>query len=348
MLREASAAHEADWCEKTMSVLREKQFEACERRLSALPAVGLFSDGATDANAQALLESSYYLGEPGNDGLLTISALRQKVLKQLPIEALYLSRGECELLERLLASDGAITSDNWDEIAAAEALTRRLWCVFTDHEDSWTLEAAQPLMDPLLLAYNRPEYLQAREQLFRYDATIGGLLYIAGFLHSDQPMAFFLKDVMGRKDVLAVNIAYRYLKASYEYAADERRGIMLLHPGLADPKRLIAMMGFSGEIQLSLSEESLAGGMNGILPEEEPLHANMLAALSGLTRPEWDENDAAEDLRLLAKQGVTLPEMEEVLSSMVVVLPTPEMKSAVRQLYDCTPHWIGMNANLRH
>jgi len=88
--------------------------------------------------------------------------------------------------------------------------------------------------------------------------------------------------------------------------------------------------------------------MNGILPEEKPLHANMLAALSGLTRPEWDENDAAEDLRLLAKQGVTLAEMEEVLSSMVVVLPTPEMKIAVRQLYDCTPHWIGMNANLRH
>jgi hypothetical protein len=348
MLREASMAHEADWCEKTMSVLREKQYEACELRLSAVPSVGLFSPDATDAQAQELFEYSFYNGETDSLGLVTLASLRERVLKQLPVEALYLSRGESELLERLLAADGRISSDNWDEIDAAEALTRRLWCEFTDLEDEWTLELPQKLYDPLLLAFNNPQYGKAREMMFRYDATINGLLYITGFLHSDQPLSFFINDVMKRQDTLASNIAYRYMKANFEYLTDDGRTLILLHPGLADPKRLIATVVPQGDITLTLSEATLSGGINGILPEEVPLHERMRAELEGLTRPEWEADEAAEDLRLLAKQGVALDEMEAVLASMVVVLPTPCMSSALRQLFNCTPHWIGMNANLKH
>jgi hypothetical protein len=157
-----------------------------------------------------------------------------------------------------------------------------------------------------------------------------------------------MKDVMERRDETARNIALRYLKATFEYIAGGGQDIVLLHPGLADPKRLIKHIDVGGEITLSLTEDSLAGGMNGILPEEESLHARMRAALEGMTRPEWDADEVAEDLRLLAKQGVELPEMEAVMASMLCVLPTREMKSALKALYDCTPHWIGMTANLKH
>ena len=348
MLREASALRDTDWAEKTMSVLREKQYEACERRLSAYPPINLFAPEATDTQAQTLLECSYYQYEPGNEGLTTLKTLRRRVLRQLPLEALYLSRGESELLERLLIADGRYTSDNWDVIDAAEALAQRLWCSFSDEGEEWTLQLAPPLMDPLLKAFNDPMYEKAKARLFRFNATIHGLLYITGFLHSDQPLLFFMKDVIQRSDGLARNIAYRYMKASFEYVADGDRDLLLMHPGLADPKRLISSMKLSGEITLSLSEDSLAGGMNGMLPEEESLHARMRAALEGATRPEWDAEDAAEDLRLLAKQGVALKEMDAVMASMVCVLPTVEMKGALKNLYDCTPHWIGMTANLRH
>ncbi|MDD3214195.1 MAG: hypothetical protein PHY64_11005, partial [Eubacteriales bacterium] len=239
MLREASAVHEQDWSEKTMSVLREKQFEACERRLSALPAINLFSPDATDAHAQMLLESSYYASEPGNDGLATLEGLRRKVLDQLPLEALYLSTGERAMLERMLASEGSVTSGNWDEIDAAEALASRLWCSFSDQGEEWTLTIGEALREPLLLAFNDPEYPETRNRMFRFDATISGLLYIAGFLPSDQPLTFFTKDVMNRGDAQAINIAYRYLKATFEYIDDLDRCILLMHPGLADPKRLI-------------------------------------------------------------------------------------------------------------
>ena len=43
----------------TMSMMREKQFEACERRLFAHPGVGLFAPEATEADAQALLAGSF-------------------------------------------------------------------------------------------------------------------------------------------------------------------------------------------------------------------------------------------------------------------------------------------------
>lgn len=348
MLREAYGTHDSDWIEKTMSELREKQFEACERRLSAFPEHGLFSPMATDREAQALLESSFYNHEPGVHGLVTLAQLRDMVLAQLPVEALYLSSGESTLLERLLLAGGSISSFNWDEIDAAEALARRLWCTFTAEGEEWTLEVPEALMEPLLLAYNDPQYQKAKELLFRYDATIHGLLYIAGFLHSAQPLLFFMKDVMESNDTLAQNLAYRYMKASFEYIADTAREIILVHPGLADPNRLISTMGLGGEITLTLNEETLAGGMNGILPEEEPLHEAMRAALDGFTRPEWDAEDAAEDLRFLAKQGVTLRDMEAVMATMLSVRPTLAMQNALRRLHESTPHWIGMTAHLRH
>ena len=85
----------------------------------------------------------------------------------------------------------------------------------------------------------------------------------------------------------------------------------LFIPALPTLTALIAMIGLEGDITLTLNEETLAGGMNGILPEEEPLHDAMRTALEGSTRPEWDAEEAAEDLRILAKQGVSLAEMGE-------------------------------------
>lgn len=52
----------------------------------------------------------------------------------------------------------------------------------------------------------------ARERLLRYDATIHGLLYIAGLLHSAQPIGFFMHDVMREDGPLAMQIARRYLR----------------------------------------------------------------------------------------------------------------------------------------
>lgn len=347
MLREVTV--HADWCEMTMSMMREKQFEACERRLFAHPGIALFAPEATDADAQALLCGSFDDARGlSARTLLTLEMLRARVLDRLPLEAQYLSIGEMQLLEKLLINEGELLLSDWDDIGAAEALVSRLWCSFHADGDNWTLLLPKPLHEPLLQAINVPEVAQVRERLFRYDATIHGLLYIAGLLHSAQPIGFFMHDVICREDEAAMSIARRYLMASFEYVTDADGDLILLHPGLADPYRLVGRQPIEGIFTLELSQEMIAGGMNGILPEEIPLHEAMCGALYGALRPEYELGEAAEDLRMLAKQGVSLGEMEAVMASMLAVLPTGGMKTALERLYLCTPHWMGLRATLTH
>ena len=101
----------------TMSMMREKQFEACERRLFAHPGVGLFAPEATEADAQALLAGSFDdVGGKSRYTLATLEGLRAAVMERLPREALYISAGEMQLVERLLINDGELllaTGTTW-------------------------------------------------------------------------------------------------------------------------------------------------------------------------------------------------------------------------------------------
>lgn len=349
MLRE-NTLHAMDWCEKTMSMMREKQFEACERRLTALPPRGAFSPDATDLDAQRLWEGSFYFGERRAErrGLLSLKLLRHRVLSELPMEARFISEGEERLLERLFLQHGRLELSEWDDPGAAEALVSRLWCSFHAEGDVWSLELEDTLSDRLLEAMYDDTAIATREKLRHFESTIQGLLYIAGFLHSAQPMASFLEAVAGRDDAQCRMLGRRYFKAAFEYIEDADGALILLHPGLADPYRLMLSLAGTGTFCLELSADVVAGGVYGLLPEEAELHEKMCGALIGATRPEYDPAEAAEDLRMLAKQGVSYAEMESVMSSMLCVLPDQTMKDALYQLYCRTPHWVGMRANRQH
>ena len=73
MLRE-STVH-TDLSEMTMSMMREKQYEACERRLFAHPSAALFSAEATELDAQSLYEHSFDF-RPGQQRLCSLDELR--------------------------------------------------------------------------------------------------------------------------------------------------------------------------------------------------------------------------------------------------------------------------------
>ena len=74
----------------------------------------------------------------------------------------------------------------------------------------------------------------------------------------------------------------------------------------------------------------------------------MQGLLRGAVRPEITLEEAVEDLRMLAKQGVSLEEMNEVLSSLLLVLPTPAMLEGVRMIYQQTPRWALMKSAVMH
>lgn len=345
MLRE-STVH-TDLSEMTMSMMREKQYEACERRLFAHPSAALFSAEATELDAQSLYEHSFDF-RPGQQRLCSLDELRGMVLARLPLEARFVGAGEHQLLEKLLINDGELLLTDWDDLGAAEALLSRLWCSFRAEGDDWYLTLPAALQEPLLTAMSADGAAMDRERLWRYDATVHGLLYLTGLLHAAQAMEFFLGGVMQRGDPVAREIARRYLQTSFDYITDGAGGMILLHPGLANPYQLVKRQQVGAMDSFEMSQQMVAGGMNGILPEEVPLHEAMCAALRGALRPELDVNDIAEDLRMLAKQNASLSEMESVLAESVTVLPTREMRDALRRLYEGTPRWLGLKAALEH
>lgn len=347
MQREESASA-LNWCEKTMSVLREKQLEACEKRLSGYPQMGLFS-GCTISDIQNLWDVSYYAMEnPGLSWLHQVEEVQALVLKRLPQEVSFVSVREYSLLERLLMFEGETELLDWDEAGAAEALAARLWCTITVDGERIYLHLPEKLHTPLLEAMNRPEHTAIREKVFRFDATMHGLLYIAGFLHAQQPTLHFLEEVCGKMEAESYDFAQRFLRATFDYVTDVQGEMILVHPGLADPNHLMRQVLVSGVTSLELSETMMLGGMNGIFPEEVPITEEMAFVLRGALRPEYTPDEAVEDLRMLAKQGVPLAEMESVLSSMLCVLPTPAMQCALSRLSAQTPRWAGLQASLMH
>ncbi|MGN0763752.1 MAG: hypothetical protein ACI4MK_10185, partial [Aristaeellaceae bacterium] len=134
MLRESNI-QPLTWADKTMSVLRARQLEACEERLSALPDFGLFS-GCDDGRVEELYAASHEAQErPVPTRLHTVQSLRAQVLSRLPAEAALLTFEEHMLLERLLVLDGVCELMDWEETGAAESLVRRLWCTISREEE---------------------------------------------------------------------------------------------------------------------------------------------------------------------------------------------------------------------
>ncbi len=334
------------WADKTMSVLRNQQLEACEKRLMQLPDFCLFGD-CDDARVETLWACSFDAQEhPRMTRLHTVQALRAQVLATLPAEAALLSVEEHQLVERLLCLEGQAELLDWEEIGAAESLARRLWCALKRQPDGQVVvELPRALMTQLVLIMSSRTHEEIRERLLRYDRAIRGLLYIGGLLHYEEPLRQLMDGVL--KDTYAEDcgMALRYLRTSFDYAYDQRGEMLLLHPGLAEPERMLSVQLAQDITPLELDEETLLGAMAGMLPEERALADRLCGVLAGATRPEISEAEAAEDLRMLAKQGVSLKEMNEVLATLLMVYPTKEMLDAVRQVYEGTPRWgtLGMS-----
>lgn len=340
-LLRTSTARIDRWCDKTMSVLREQQLEACQERLTRCPTRGIFSDLGED-ETRALFQFSYYAHEIRRR-YPSRSELCAKVLALLSKEACFLSPREDDLVKRMLLFGGKIQLSDWEEISAAEALISRLWCTLQiENDETATLKLEENLLLPITHAMLSQQYQQMREKLFSFDATLHSLLYLSGFLHAAVPMTHFKGQLPRDMREHAEMLIGRYLRAGFDYTQNGQGEILLLHPGLAEPEKLLSgLVGFAPN-EIHLTREMMQGGINGLLPEEVASCEAMRGALIGAIRPECDPEEALEDLRMMAKQGAALSEMREVLESMLCVLPTPRMLSALSQLHLQTVRWVGM------
>ena len=103
MLRACTAPVER-WCDKTMSVLREQQLEACQDRLSHCPQEGIFGALCQD-EYEKLYALSYYAKEIRRRPP-SLEETRARVFFYAPREAHFLSSREDALVKRMLMGDG--------------------------------------------------------------------------------------------------------------------------------------------------------------------------------------------------------------------------------------------------
>lgn len=346
MLRETNVQR-LHWADKTMSVLRQEQLEACEKRIALLPDTTVF-DLTDEGLTEKIWQCSYDAQEhPHLERLHTHNELRAEVLANLAGEAALLSVEEHLLVERLISLGGTAELLDWEETQAAESLVRRMWCTLFKRNGRIVLRLPETLLAPLTLTVSSHAHQELREKLLRHDAVIRGLLYMGGLLHYEEPLYHLMNDVLKDSYACDLSLALRYLRVAYDYTYDRNGDMLLLHPGLADPERLLSTsLPAQSGASVELDEDTMRGAVDGILPEEIPLFDTLYGLFLGATRPELTPEGAAEDLLILAKQGVPLSEMQEVLGTLLSVQPTDEMRIAVAQVHQRTPRWGLMHTTL--
>ena len=174
---------------------------------------------------------------------------------------------------------------------------------------------------------------------------IDNTLYLTGMTQAAGPM-LHLQSLL--KDTYAENrpdLIERLMFSGFDCIFDGEGRLILIHPGLADPDAMLRCMpAVSGACQ-EMSSTALRDASDSIGDLESPLYEQMLFSIADAVRPEITPEDAVEDLIILAKQNVPWADMKEVLSSLLVSLPTPEMLKALRDLSDRIPRWIWFSSS---
>ena len=345
MLRQCDT-RSLQWTDKTMSVMRADLLEACEKDLAGFPACCLFDADCGNLQAEKLYELSFFAeedrpssGKPPRPALHTVDQLRNRVLHQFVQETALLSVEEHDLLVRTVLFGGKTPLTDWNELLPARGLVRRLWCRVEGQGENAVLFMPRQLCASSLLLLAGDAHKAVRSIIEQVHESIENTLYLLGAAQAAGPanhLASLLKGTCAEDSPLLVN---RFLLAGYDYVYDRSGSLLLIHPGLADPEKMMGMP------VADMNPEALSSASDSINDLESPLYERMLGLLAGVTRPEITPEDAVEDLIILAKQEVPLADMQEVLSTMLICQPTREMRSALKDLSDRVPRWLSLSTS---
>lgn len=340
--------HPDSWIGRTMSIMRADQLEACEKDLAGLPFRCLFDADCTDTDAESLYGISFYPAEDRKNrvyALHTVEQLRVRVLSSFAPELALLSPEEHDLMVRLVLFGGKLTLRDWEEILPARGLVRRLWCRTREENGTRVLCMPHQLCASAMLLLAGEVHRKIRDAVEEVFTNIDNSLYLMGMMQASGPV-LHLQSLL--KDTYAADhpeLIGRMLHTGCDVIYDESSRMMLVHPGLADPYGMLSRMPAASAACSEMSPEALRMASDNLNDLESPLYENMLFALQDAVRPELTPEDAAEDLIILAKQDVSYDSMKEVLSSVLVSLPTPEMLKALSDLSSRIPRWVWFSSS---
>ena len=325
------------WHEMTLEAMQRRRFEQMVAQLPPLGAGRL--EALSPAAFERKLEQCWQDVPRKPMRAQQLSKVWQSVLSTIREQADCLSRGEHELVERALILGGSAQIEDAAELEAARALSLRLWASVGLVSGKPYIELEESVVRPVAQAFSRAEHERVRRRLGAFHSMIDGTLYRVGAMDDRQPQQLLLREVLGgeREDELLMQLARRHLWASYD-CVDYSGGVLLLHPALADPRRLITSARRGAGLLLS-PQEQRAAAMD-ILPEEIPLQRDLERAIEGALRDGHRAQDVARSLRFLCKQGAPLSAMEDVLQSSLIVYLNDAMRGALSNMYYGTPKWI--------
>ena len=331
---------------QTLSVLRADQLEACEKDLAGLPSRCLFDPDCTDRDAEKLYELSFCAEEDRRAAgrkhapfLHTVEELRARVLRIFASEAALLSLDEHVLMVRAVLFGGSVVLSDWNDLIPARGLVRRLWCRVESFAGQNVLHMPHQLCASALILLADKNHKEIRELLTQVHQTIEDTLYLFGAAPVSGPERHMASLLKGSCADGHPELIERFLLAGFDYVYDHTGRLLLIHPGLADPER---MMGIT---RAEMDPESLGKASASLSDLESPLFERLVFLLDGVTRPEISPEDAVEDLIILAKQDVPWNDMVEVLSSLLICQPTPEMLNALKELSVRIPRWQNLSTS---
>ena len=336
------------WADKTMSVLRANQLEACEKDLAGLPFRCLFDADCTDADAESFYQLSYFPREDRNSRditLHTVEQLRVRVLSSFAPELALLSPEEHDLMVRLVLFGGRLVLQDWEDLIPARSMVRRLWCRTALEDGVRVLCMPHQLCASALLLLAGDGHKKIRDAVETVQDSIDQSLYLMGMVQASGPQ-LHLQSLL--KNTYAENrpeLIERMLFSGWDYIFDSRGRLILIHPGLADPEGMLLSLPAASGASREMSPDALRNASDSISDLESPLYEQMLFSLADAVRPEISPEDAVEDLIILAKQDVPFADMKEVLSSLLVSLPTGEMLKALQNLSARIPRWIWFSSS---
>lgn len=327
------------WADKTQSMLHQRQMEACEARLLSYPTESIFTL-QDERETEYWWQCSYDAEEsPKSPVLHTLREMRANVLARLPVEAALLTETEHALIVRLILCGGQARIDGWQELSAAESMLRRLWCTLEVDEQDVLLHLPRELMTPLSLTLREQRHQELRSRLLFFDTDTKAALYLSGMLSAKQALSRLYESVLHDSYANDEALALRYLKSGNDFYYNRAGELFLLHPGLADPEKILREGGFPMGYQPDLPSERALMASRDLLPEEFETDAQLSALLDSCMGLETAEESSAHDLRILVKQHVTWSELMEVVRAMLPIPPTKELTACLHRLYAFTPRW---------
>jgi len=322
--------------------MRSARFALCEKLFAQQPPP---TPGVLDAwsseGLEPLLALNWHDVPAAPSALTRRFAAKRAVRETLRDDVDCLSPNEHALVERLLHMNGVTEISSAEDFDAALALRNRLWCDIGGIGGAPAIRLDPAFEQPIRDAIARYDHLMIRTRIFTFDAMIHAMLYAAGFLDDQLPRQRFCADVLevDQSKPGADRLARNYVEAAYDYViySDCR---LLLHEALALPESFVEMLAVRGATVPPMTPAQMLGCMNGLLPEERAAMHTLKHALQYALRPGIPLEEAADDLKLLTKQGVGYDQLHQVASDMLCVMPTPAIDFALRGLIDQTPRWL--------